>query len=84
MSDRSVIWGTKMNEKGFMGMVDKTWILMQRITTICFIVSIFLLVILIILIHIARTYDALAREQFTTMSLNRSRLTPYPYNQNIR
>lgn len=36
----AVIWGTTMNRDGFMGFVDKVWILMSRISAIVLIVTV--------------------------------------------
>lgn len=36
----AVIWGTTMNREGFMGLVDKVWILMSRISAIILIITV--------------------------------------------
>lgn len=42
-------WGTEMNKEGFMGIVDKIWILLNRISTILLIIFIIVVIILIII-----------------------------------
>lgn len=41
-------WGTEMNNAGFMGFVDKVWILLNRIFVILVIITIILTIVLAI------------------------------------
>lgn len=42
------LWGTEMNSVGFMGFVDKLWILLNRIFIILVIITIILVIVLAI------------------------------------
>lgn len=97
MSDRSIVWGTKMNKSGLMGVVDKTWILLNRVTILAYIAIIIIIIILLVLVYIRRLYKSLSVEHYTEgrkfhntglsntnmTKMSRYRITPYPQNQHI-
>lgn len=60
------LWGTEMNTVGFMGLVDKLWILMQRIYMIITIVLIIIIVVNSVLL------TGMAQERFRARNVRRN------------
>lgn len=46
--DISDIWANKIHEQGFMGVVDKFWLILQRLNTLCVFVCILTTIIVFV------------------------------------
>lgn len=60
------LWGTEMNQRGFMGFVDKSWIFTQRIGIILCICAVVISIVTVIAlsIKIKEGYDlSMSRQQ---------------------